>query len=134
LSDLLSDPQSVSALTPEEARALLAQIVTLAAPVIARLIVEEPVPVSPPVPGPDQLVRLKEAATLLGMRPARLHRNQRWRDYGGFPDLNDNGKIKFHLSDLQRHVREAKSDPKTEAMSAAAASRARGKRGRFASS
>jgi hypothetical protein len=54
-----------------------------------------------PAPDPDQVVRLAEAASRLGMSKDFLHRS--WRKLGGFKD--DDGHVKFSLRVITRHVR-----------------------------
>src|SRR5262245_28296548 len=55
----------------------------------------------PPGPDPDQVVRLADAASRLGMSKDFLHRS--WRKLGGFKD--DDGYVKFSLRVIARHVR-----------------------------
>jgi hypothetical protein len=54
-----------------------------------------------PAADPDQVVRLAEAASRLGMSKDFLHRT--WRKLGGFKD--DDGHVKFSLRVIARHVR-----------------------------
>jgi hypothetical protein len=52
-------------------------------------------------PDPDQVVRLADAASRLGMSKDFLHRS--WRKLGGFKDAD--GHVKFSLRVIMRHVR-----------------------------
>jgi hypothetical protein len=53
---------------------------------------------------PDRAVRLDEACTLLGMGRDYLYRH--WPKLGGYRD--DDGHVKFSLSTIQRHLRQAR--------------------------
>jgi len=50
----------------------------------------------------DRAVSLTEASQLLGIKRRTLERPAKWRQVGGYRDID--GRIKFRLIDLRRHL------------------------------
>lgn len=68
LADLAAHPERVDELVPEQARALLAQLVTLQVPLLARALVAGG-------RDPDELLTVDVAAQRLGLSPDWLYRH-----------------------------------------------------------
>ena len=64
LDALVADPLSASHLSRDEALALLPRVAALQGALLALLLAD--LPSSPPIAGPEQAIRLKDAAPLLG--------------------------------------------------------------------
>jgi hypothetical protein len=62
--------------------------------------VDEPVAVSPQTH--DRAVSLTEASQLLDIKRRTLERPAKWRQLGGYRDID--GHVKFRLLDLHRHL------------------------------
>src|SRR5216683_6599747 len=59
-------------------------------------------PVAGRAPDQDRAIGLAEASELLDIKPRTLERPSKWRQLGGYRDID--GHIKFRLLDLRRHV------------------------------
>ena len=51
---------------------------------------------------PDRAVGLTDAAAMLAIKRRTLEREPKWRLVGGYRDID--GRIKFRVSDLRRHM------------------------------
>jgi len=57
---------------------------------------------APPTPAAERVVRIKEAARLLGTSTDHLHRT--WRKFPG-AYLDRDGRVKFPVAAIERHIR-----------------------------
>src|SRR5262249_50418928 len=97
---LIKDPARFKTLSIELQDTLYLQVAQLEAVCRAVVLTRTTPNGIAPASDPDQVVRLPEAASRLGMSKDFLHRS--WRKLGGFKD--DDGHVKFSLRVIARHV------------------------------
>jgi hypothetical protein len=98
---LVDDPTLFTTLPVEVQDAVYRQVAQLEAVCRAFVLTRATPNGVTPAPDPDQVVRLADAASRLGMSKDFLHRS--WRTLGGFKDAD--GHVKFSVRVITRHVR-----------------------------
>ena len=99
LDALASDPAQAATLPPEARATLLAKALAVVGALAAPTSANGPAPTAPAT---DRVVRIKEAARLLGTSTDHLYRT--WRKFPG-AYLDRDGRVKFPVAAIERHVR-----------------------------
>jgi len=98
----MEDPRLVERLPRAVAIEYRRAILRLAADLEAHITISIDQPAAAHVPANDRAVSLNEASQLLAMKRRTLERPAKWRQLGGYRDID--GHIKFRLADLRRHL------------------------------
>ena len=107
LEELLADPARATQLAAEATEAMLAEVharqgrlYTVEGALLSRLFALRAV--ARPAPDQDRAVGIEGAAVIIGMKLNTLRRREKWRQLGGYRDMD--GRVKFTLAGLQRHL------------------------------
>ncbi len=99
LDVLAADPERAASLLPDARAALLAKALAVVGALAAPALVNAP---SPTLSRPERVVRIREAAGMLGRSVDHLHRT--WRKIpGAYRDAD--GRVKFPVSAIERYIR-----------------------------
>jgi hypothetical protein len=107
LSDLLGDPSLFDGLPRTLQDVLFEQAVVLEARLRAKVMARHRTDERAPT-APDRAVGIDEACSLFGMERGYLERRGNWTRLGGYKD--DDGHVKFRMSDVQRHLQRKAKD------------------------
>ncbi len=102
LDAVMKDPELVERLPRSVAIEYRRAIQRLAADLEAHITTSVAEPVAVPTQNHDRAVSLTAASQLLGIKRRTLERPAKWRQLGGYRDID--GHIKFRLLDLHRHL------------------------------
>ena len=98
----MQNPELVERLPRAVAIEYRRAIQRLAADLEAHITISVDGPVAVRAPDHDRAVSLTEASQLLDIKRRTLERPAKWRQLGGYRDID--GHIKFRLVDLHRHL------------------------------
>jgi hypothetical protein len=102
LEAVMQNPELVERLPRSVAIEYRRAIQRLAADLEAHITTSGDGPVAVRTPDHDRAVGLTEASQRLGIKRRTLERRAKWRQLGGYRDID--GHIKFRLIDLHRHL------------------------------
>ncbi len=102
LEAVIRDPGLVERLPRRVAIEYRRAIKRLDADLEAYIAASVDLPVAGRAPDQDRAIGLAEASKLLDIKRRTLERSSKWRQLGGYRDID--GHIKFRLLDLRRHV------------------------------
>jgi hypothetical protein len=100
---LFADPTVFNSLPAEAQNAIYEKVAALEARFRAQILARSGSGQAS-TPDPDRAIRIDQACDLLGMSKDFLYRH--WEELGGYRD--DDGHVKFTLSAIQRHLRQAR--------------------------
>jgi hypothetical protein len=98
----MQDPRLVERLPRAVAIEYRRAILRLAADLEAHITISIDQPAAAPAAEDDRAVNLTGASQLLAIKRRTLERAAKWRQLGGYRDID--GHIKFRLADLRRHL------------------------------
>ena len=102
LETVIQHPKLVGQLPRSVAIEYRRAIKRLAADLEAHILTTVDAPIALRAPDHDRAVSLTEASQLLDIKRRTLERPSKWRQLGGYRDID--GHIKFRLLDLHRHL------------------------------